>query len=561
MKIPATSFLFCILLQFTGLAQQGTTYPSQKTITCNHAAVVTAHPLASKAGIDILKKGGNAFDAAITVQLVLAVVYPQAGNIGGGGFMVAHLTNGANITLDYREKAPAKASRDMYLDANGDPVPHLSEDGHLSAGIPGTVAGLFAILKYAKLPFADLIQPAIDLAENGFTLTAREAASLNDTRDDMQRLNIAPVAFVKSEPWKEGDILVQKELAGTLIRIRDKGQKGFYKGKTAKLIVEEMKRGNGIISLNDLKHYKVHKRIATEFDYKNYHVVTMPLPSSGGIILQQMLKMIEDKNIGAMQFQTPASVQLMTEVERRAFADRGEFMGDPDFVQVPVKTLVSDAYLKERMKDYEPGKAGSSKITKAGVIHESDQTTHLSIIDAEGNAIAITTTLNDSYGSKTVVRGAGFILNDEMDDFSIKPGIPNMYGALGNEKNAIAPGKTMLSSMTPTIVLQNGQPYIIVGTPGGTTIPTSVFQTLVNIIEFNMDAADAVNKPKFHHQWSPDKIDIEKDFPNEVIIALEKMGYTINKRGGIGLTELILIKNGLITAVGDRRGNDDAEGY
>jgi gamma-glutamyltranspeptidase/glutathione hydrolase len=555
------SFLFFTVPVITVLAQPAIHYASQKSITCNKAAVVTAQPLASKVGIMILKKGGNAIDAAIAIQLALAVVYPQAGNIGGGGFMVAHLKNGKNITLDYREKAPGKASRDMYLDAKGDPIELLSEDGHLSAGVPGTVAGLFAAMKYAKLPFRTLIQPAIDLAEKGFIISEREAGSLNNNRDKFLSLNKSAIAFVKDQPWKAGDTLVQKDLANTLKRIRDKGQKGFYEGETAQLIVAEMARGKGIISLDDLKQYRARERKAMEFDYKKNHIVTMPLPSSGGIILQQLLKMIEDRNIAAMKFQTLASVQLMTEAERRAFADRGEYLGDPDFVKVPVKTLVSKTYLNERMKDYDPNKAGSSAITKAGIIYESDQTTHLSIIDADGNAVSVTTTLNNSYGSKTVVTGAGFILNDEMDDFSIKPGVPNMYGAIGNDKNAIAPGKTMLSSMTPTIVLKAGKPYIIVGTPGGTTIPTSVFQSIVNIIDFGMDANDAVNKPKFHHQWLPDRVDIEKDFSADVMEELKKMGYTLNLRDGIGRTELILIKNKTITAVGDKRGDDDAEGY
>ena len=356
-------------------------------------------------------------------------------------------------------------------------------------------------------------------------------------------------------------MLIQKDLAATLTRIRDLGQKGFYEGETAKLIVAEMQRGNGIISLEDLKNYQAVERPAVDFNYKGYQVVTMPLPSSGGIILQQMLKMIEDKNIAAMQFQTAASVQLMTEVERRAYADRAEFLGDPDFVKVPVKTLVSDAYLKERMKDYEPGKANNSKTILAGNIKESEETTHLSVLDADGNAVSVTTTLNGGYGSRTVVGGAGFLLNNEMDDFSVKPGVPNMYGAVGNEKNAIAPNKRMLSSMTPTIVLKNSAPYMVVGTPGGTTIPTSVFQTIVNVIDFNMNAEDAVNKPKFHHQWLPDVLSIERDFPEKVAEELKAMGYKVEKRGQIGRTELIEYQNKKITAVGDKRGDDDARGY
>jgi gamma-glutamyltranspeptidase / glutathione hydrolase len=492
-------------------------------------------------------------------------VYPGAGNIGGGGFMVAHLTNGKNISIDYREKAPGKATRDMYLDANGNPLMELSQDGHLAAGVPGTVAGLFASHKYAKLPFEKLIQPAIDFAENGFVITKSEAASLNGNREDFIRLNKSTTAFVKATAWKAGDTLIQKDLANTLKRIKDKGQKGFYAGETAALIVDEMQRNGGIISLDDLEKYEAKERIPDVFNYKGNTIVTMPLPSSGGIILQQMLKMIERRNIAAMKFQTTASVQLMTEVERRAYADRAEFLGDPDFVKVPTKKLVSSAYLKNRMKDYTAGKAGTSKLTKAGIIKESEETTHLSVVDGMGNAVAVTTTLNGGYGSRAVVTGAGFILNNEMDDFSVKPGVPNMYGALGNEKNAIAPGKRMLSSMTPTIVLKNNKPYIVAGTPGGTTIPTSVFQTLVNILDFGMSAEDAVNKPKFHHQWLPDEVSVEKDFDLGTRVALEGMGYKIKNRGQIGRTEVIVITTEkgkrIVTAVGDKRGDDAAEGY
>jgi gamma-glutamyltranspeptidase/glutathione hydrolase len=428
----------------------------------------------------------------------------------------------------------------MYLDAAGNPQLELSQNGHLAAGVPGTVAGLFASMKYAKLPFKKLIQPAIDLAEKGFAVTESQANSFNNTKNEFIKLNTSTPAFVKDDLWKTGDILIQKDLANTLKRIRDLGEKGFYEGETARLIVAEMKKGNGIITEKDLKKYKAKSRTPIVFNYKGYTIITMPLPSSGGIIIQQMMKMIEKRNVAAMKFQTAQSVQLMTEIERRAYADRANFLGDPDFVNVPVKTLVSDKYLTDRMKDYEPGKAGSSSEIRAGNI-ESEETTHLSVVDKEGNAVSVTTTLNGGYGSRTVVGGAGFLLNNEMDDFSVKPGVPNMYGAIGNEKNAIAPGKRMLSSMTPTIVLKNNQPYLIVGTPGGTTIPTSVFQTLINILEFGMTANDAVNKPKFHHQWLPDQIDVEKAFPENVKTQLIKMGYTLKERGSIGRTEVIKI--------------------
>ena len=536
-------------------------YRLQKKVIATKGAVVSAHPLASQVGLQILKQGGNAVDAAIATQLALAVVYPGAGNIGGGGFLVAHLSNGKNVTLDYRETAPAKASRDMYLDSAGNPQLNLSQDGHLASGIPGTIAGLFASLKYAKLPFKKLIQPAIMLAEKGFVLTNAQVEDFNESAKEFLQLNKSATAFVKKGGWKKGDTLVQKELANTLKRIRDFGAKGFYEGVTAKLIVAEMTKGNGIISLNDLKNYKAKERTAMVYNYHGYDIVAMPWPSSGGILLQHMLGMIADKNIAAMKFQTPASVQLLTEVERRAYADRAEFLGDADFVKVPVKTLTSPAYLAMRMNDYDALKAGTSKAIIAGVIAESEETTHLSVIDAAGNAVSVTTTLNGHFGSRTVVAGAGFILNNEMDDFSVKPGVPNMYGAVGNEKNAIAPGKRMLSSMTPTIVLKNKKPYLVVGTPGGTTIPTSVFQSIINVIDFGMSAEDAVNKPKFHHQWLPDVVMVENDFNKTTAAAMEAMGYKLVNRGNIGRTELIQIKNGKIIAVGDKRGDDTAEGY
>lgn len=538
-------------------------YTSQKKVYSQNGAVVSAHPLASKVGAYILRKGGNAVDAAIATQLALAVVYPGAGNIGGGGFFVAHLKNGNNVTIDFREKAPLAASRDMYLDSNGNAQTDLSVNGHLAAGVPGTVAGIFASIKYANLPFKELIQPAIDLAQKGFAISDAEARNLNNSQTAFKKHNTVLPVFVKDVAWKAGDTLIQKDLANTLLRIRDAGQKGFYEGETARLLVEEMKRGNGIVTQEDLKNYQAKLREPVVFRYKGFDIVTMPLPSSGGVLLPMMMKMIENQPLKSYGFHSVKAVHLMTEVERLAYADRAKYLGDQDFYKVPVKTLTSDSYISERMKLYNPDKAGNSVSIQSGTISpESEETTHLSVYDKEGNAVSVTTTLNGSYGSKTVVGGAGFLLNNEMDDFSVKPGVPNMYGAVGGEANAIAPGKRMLSSMTPSIVLQNGKPYIVVGTPGGTTITTSVFQTLVNMLEFDMNAEDAVNKPKFHHQWLPDTLDVEKDFPENILTQLEAMGYKINKRAGIGRTEVIKIsKDGRIEAVGDKRGDDDAEGY
>ena len=539
-------------------------YDAQKKITCENGAVVSAHPLASKVGLAILKMGGNAVDAAIATQLALAVVYPNAGNLGGGGFMVARLKEGKLVAIDYREKAPGNAHRDMYLSPSGEPQLQLSQYGHLSAGVPGTVSGLFESSKYAKLSFDKLIQPAIELAEKGFTITEKDARAFNGLRDEFLQYSTQPPAFVKETPWKGGDTLFQKDLAETLKRIKKNGAKGFYEGETARLIVEEMKRGKGIITLEDLKNYKAASREPHVFDYKGYKIVGMPMPSSGGVLLHQMLKMIEHKNIALYGFHSPEAVQLMVEAERRAYADRAQFMGDADFYKVPVSKLTSEKYLKERMADFVPGKASNSEQVKPGDIPavESEETTHLSVIDKDGNAVAVTTTLNNSYGSKTVVGGAGFILNDEMDDFSVKPGVPNMYGAIGGEANAIVPGKRMLSSMTPTLVLKDDMPYLVVGTPGGTTICTSIFQTIVNIIDFNMSTEDAVWKPKFHHQWLPDKVDLEKGFPDNTKKALEAMGYKTAERSGIGRTEVIkVLPDKKFEAVADNRGDDSAEGW
>ena len=526
--------------------------------TKDKGLVVSAHPLASEAGAKVLKMGGNAYDAVIATQYALAVVYPQAGNIGGGGFLVGVKNNGEKFTIDFRETAPEKSSRDMYLDKNGKANTDLSQNGRLAVGIPGSVAGFFATLKYAKLPMEKLIQPAIDLAEKGFAITEREANLLNNQMEYFNQHNKNRTVFQKDK-WKQADILVQKDLAETLKLIQKNGAKGFYEGKTAELIVAEMKRGNGIITLNDLKNYKVAERKPIVFDYKGNEIVSMPLPSSGGVLLAQMLKMSSFENLEKYQQNSTEAVQIMVEAERRAFADRAEFMGDPAFINDQTSMLISDEYLKNRWKSFHKNQATPS--SEVGKIipqpKESTETTHISIIDKEGNAVAVTTTLNGLYGSKVVVSGAGFFLNNEMDDFSIKPGVPNMFGAVGGEANKIEPGKRMLSSMTPTIVLKNGKPFIVVGTPGGTTIPTSVYQSIVNVVDFKLNPNFSVNLPKFHHQWLPEIVAVEKHFPETTISNLEKLGYKIERWNQIGRTEMIVIdEKGNATAVADGRGDD-----
>ena len=574
--MTAGSIIACLLVHFIfiscSFAQSDTSinpyhYSISKIAKGNHGAVSSAHPLASMVGISTLKRGGNAFDAAIAVQLALAVVYPNAGNLGGGGFLVAQTKTGKSVAIDFREKAPGSAGRDMYLDSLGNPVNGLSQDGPLSSGVPGTVAGLFSTMRYALLPFQDLIQPSIDLAENGFTITESEAETLNNHQDDFRKYSTATTVFIKKEPWKANDTLIQKELAATLIRIREHGMKDFYQGETARLIVEEMKRGNGKISMQDLANYNAIERTPLTFKYKGHQIIGMPMPSSGALLMLQIMKMVEDRNIGRMGFQSTEAVQLMIEAERRAFADRAEYMGDADFVKVPVKKLSDAGYIKNRMKDYVTGKATPSSIVSPGHIKpESEETTHLSVADRFGNAVSVTTTLNGLYGSRTVVGGAGFLLNNQMDDFSIKPGVPNIYGAVGKEANAIAPGKRMLSSMSPTIVLKNKKPFLVVGTPGGTTIPTTLFQTIINIIEFGQTASDAVDNPKFHHQWLPDQVLVEENIPSELLNSLHAMGYKTTTTPQIGRTELIKIswntqKNATFESIADKRGDDHAAAF
>ena len=552
-------FLSFLVISQLGFAQFTDINIVKEIHTKNKGLVVSAHPLASEAGAKVLKMGGNAYDAVIATQYALAVVYPQAGNIGGGGFLVGVKNNGEKFTIDFRETAPEKSSRDMYLDKKGNANTDLSQNGRLAVGIPGSVAGFYATLKHAKLPMEKLIQPAIDLAEQGFAITQKEASLLNNQMEFFNQHNKNKTVFQKSTPWKQGDLLIQKELAETLKLIQKNGAKGFYEGKTAQLIIDEMKRGNGIITLNDLKNYKVVERKPISFDYKGTEIVSMPLPSSGGILLAQMLKMSSFEKVEKYQQNSTPAVQIMVEAERRAFADRAEYMGDPGFIKDKTEMLISEDFLKNRWKSFTMNRATPS--SEVGKIipqpKESTETTHISIIDKEGNAVAVTTTLNGLYGSKVVVSGAGFFLNNEMDDFSVKPGVPNMFGAVGGEANAIQPGKRMLSSMTPTIVMKNSKPYIIVGTPGGTTIPTSVYQSIVNIVDFKLSPNMAVNSPKFHQQWLPESVLVENNFPESTIADLEKNNYKIERTSQIGRTELIIIdEKGNAIAIADGRGDD-----
>ena len=526
------------------------------------AAVTSAHPLASMVGAAIMKDGGNAFDAAIAVQFTLAVVYPGAGNIGGGGFLLSRNKEGVLMGIDFREAAPGKAHRDMYLDESGNPIEGMSKLGASAAGVPGSVAGMFSTLPFAKKTMKQLLQPAYELAAGGFVITESEARSLNAERKNFIKYSAQASAFTRKENWKAGDTLYQPELAATILRIQQKGKAGFYEGETADLIVKEMKNSKGVISLEDLKKYTPKFRKPIEFDYRGHHIISFAPPSSGGIIIAQMMQMIAPYPVSVMGANTFESVSLMVEAQRRAYADRAEHMGDPDFWKVPTTTLTSNAYAQERMKDYQAGVAGNSKMIQAGVAKESEQTTHFSIIDEAGNMVAVTTTLNGGYGNKTIVGGAGFLLNNEMDDFSVKPGVPNMYGALGGEANAIQPGKRMLSSMTPTLVTKNNLPYITIGSPGGTTIPNQVYEGLVNIIDHKMTLKAAIDAPRFHHQHIPDNLTVEADFPEQTINALKEKGYLVNKRGAFGRMDgVMILPNGNRVAAGDKRGDDSVAGY
>lgn len=540
-----------------------TSYRITKEVNGVTAGVSTAHPLATKVGIEILKQGGNAADAAIAVQFALAVCYPGAGNIGGGGFFLHRDKNRKVVSLDFREKAPLKAVADMYLDSLKNPVNDASMYGALAAGVPGSVDGM--VQAYEKLSalknWKILIQPAIDLAQQGFAITQNEADNLNENQSFFEKYNQHQTAFHK-KTWKKGDLLIQPELAKTLKHIQSKGRDGFYKGEVADQIVLEMKRSGGLITKEDLANYQSKWRDPLTGNYRGYKVYSMGPPSSGGLALLQLLKMTEPFPLREMEFHSAAHIHLLAEAERRAFADRAFYLGDPDFVDVPTGFLLDSVYLLQRMADFNPRRATISDSISHGK-RESEETTHFSIVDSEGNAASVTTTLNGSYGAFTVVEGAGFILNNEMDDFSIKPGFPNMYGLVGGEANKIEPEKRMLSSMTPTIITKNDSLFMVVGTPGGSTIITSVFQVIVNVIDFNMSLFDAVNETRFHHQWKPDQIYTENGClqPN-VKMVLESLGHKIKVREPIGRVEAILVdKNKLLTVVADPRGDDDAKGY
>lgn len=551
-------YYFLLLFSITSLAQTG--------LISKKAMVVSAREEASIIGIEIMKKGGNAFDAMIATEFALAVSYPYAGNISGGGFMVYRKNNGEIGALDYREKAPMKSTKDMYLDASGNVIPDLSVNGALAVGVPGTIAGMFETHeKFGKLSIEEIMKPVIALAEKGVIVTTKQLKQINDNKSDI--IKVSGDKTIYSTIIKVGDTVKYPAMAETLKRIMKNGKDEFYKGETAQKIIAFLKSKGGIISMEDLAKYEAKWRTPITFQYNDLKVISMSPPSSGGMTLQQIMTMIAPYKIGQYKHNSEKYIQLITEAERRAYADRNYFLGDPDFVKIPTQKLLDKNYLNQRMASFNWEKATKSSDVSHGEISisESNETTHYSIVDAYGNAVSVTTTLNGAYGSKLYSDELGFFFNNQMDDFSAKPALPNSYGLVGAKANSITPNKRMLSSMTPTIIEKNGKLFMVLGTPGGSTIITSVLQTILNVSEFNMGMQEAVNAPRFHHQWLPDEIMMEPNrFSKSVIENLTKKGYKINENSApvIGKVDAILVlPDGNLEGGADHRGDDKAVGF
>lgn len=548
--ITKLAFMFILITNIYAAS-----YPPVKNT--KDGLAISSNVLANEIGQKVLEEGGNAIDAAVAVGYALAVVHPAAGNIGGGGFAVIHLANGENITLDFREKAPLKATRDMYLDESKEVIQDSSVIGYLAAGIPGTVAGMSEMLdKYGTKKLSDLIEPAIQLAQNGFKITDRQAETMLEVKDEFAKFASSKKYFLKSDgsTYKGGELLVQKDLAKTLKLIQKEGPKAFYEGAIADLIVKDMEKNGGIITKEDLKNYKPVWRKPVVGNYRGYDIISMAPPSSGGIHIIEILNIMENANIGDMGFGSISTISLMTEAMRQAYADRSEYLGDPDFVKVPVEKLIDKDYAKSIFKKINLNRATPSKNVKPGLGKESNNTTHYSVADKWGNAVSVTYTINASYGSAAAVDGAGFLLNNEMDDFSIKPGVPNIYGLVGGDANAIEPNKRPLSSMSPTIILKDGKLFMVVGSPGGARIITTVLQVISNVIDHKMNISEAVSAPRFHMQWLPDEIRIEKfGMTKDTIKALENKGYKIVELPDMGDVNAILIDNGIFYGTMDPR--------
>ena len=551
-------------LTFLLVISSCTNNPPEEGLTAKNGMVVSAREEASKIGVEILKKGGNAFDAMIATDLALAVSFQSAGNIGGGGFMVYRKATGETGALDYREKAPLTASKDMYLDEQGNVIKGMSLAGAMAIGVPGTIAGIFKVHeKFGSLPIEELFQPAIDLANKGIVVTKKQSSRIKMHQRYFQLVNKEKILF--QEEISVGDTLRFTNLANTLSRIMKNGRDEFYKGDTARKLVDFINDNNGIISLKDLELYEAVWRDPVEFQYDNLKVISMSPPSSGGICLEQIMKMIEPYDINDLTHNSLDYIKILVEAERRSFADRSYYLGDPDFVSIPKEQLVEKEYLLERMSSFSFNSPTPSHEISYGNVEvlESDETTHYSIVDQFGNAIAVTTTLNGTYGSQLYCSELGFFLNNEMDDFSSKPGSPNMFGLIGGSANKIEPQKRMLSSMTPTIVEKENRLFMTLGSPGGSRIITSVLQTILNVHEFNMSMNKAVNSPRFHHQWMPDTIKLEPNsFNSKLIEELKSFGYNIGYKNPIGVVDGILVRaNGILEGGADKRGEDIAVGF
>lgn len=557
---------FVLLLFFLFSCKKELKSTSNQGLTSLNAMVVTARAEASEVGLEILKQGGNAFDAMIATELSLAVAYPYAGNIGGGGFMVYRTNNGEKGALDYREKAPLAATYDMYLNEAGEIIPNKSRLGATAVGVPGTIAGIFEVhKKFGSMPITKLFEPAIKLAQKGVVVTENQVQSLSNSRELI--LQISGLETLYSKPYQVGDTIVNTSFAKTLSSIQANGVDEFYKGETAQQMVNFLQSKGSIITLEDLAKYRAVWRIPTEIRYKELNVISMSPPSSGGICLSQILKMIEPYDIHKIGHNKLETIQLIVEASRRSYADRSYYLGDPDFVEIPLDTLLSEEYLSHRMADFTFEAATPSSKVAPGDINratESNETTHYSIVDAFGNAVSVTTTLNGAYGSKLYSEELGFFFNNEMDDFSAKTGMPNMFGLIGAEANSIEAEKRMLSSMTPTIVEKQGELFMVIGTPGGSRIITSVLQALLNVYEFDMSMQAAVDAPRFHHQWLPDEVNFETDFDTLTLHKLKEKGYTINTNDAVilgSVNAILVLENGVLEAGADNRRDNKALGF
>ncbi|MEZ2602746.1 gamma-glutamyltransferase [Kluyvera intermedia] len=532
-------------------------------VRAQQGMVASVDAMATQVGVDILRQGGNAVDAAVAVGYALAVTHPQAGNLGGGGFMMLRTKAGKTVAIDFREMAPEQATRDMFLDGEGHPDAKKSLTSHLASGTPGTVAGFsLALEKYGTLPLNKVIQPAIKLAQDGFIINSALADDLKTYGSEVlpNHANSKAIFWKDGEPLKQGEKLVQTNLAKSLTLIAQNGPDAFYKGAIAEQIADEMHHNGGLLSKADLANYKAIERTPISGEYRGYEVFSMPPPSSGGIHIVQILNILENFDLHKYGFGSADAMQLMAEAEKQAYADRSEYLGDPDFVKVPWQALTNKAYAKSIAERIDLNKAKPSSEIKPGQLapYESNQTTHFSVVDKDGNAVAVTYTLNTTFGTGIVAGNTGILMNNEMDDFSAKPGVPNVYGLVGGDANAVGPKKRPLSSMSPTIVVKDGKTWLVTGSPGGSRIITTVLQMVVNTVDFGMNVAEATNAPRFHHQWLPDELRVEKGFSPDTLKLLEGKGQKVVLKEAMGSTQSIMVgPDGTLYGASDPRSPDD----